>query len=84
LDYNGIKQKGKEHAKHTISGLYQAQAKEGAFDKAVELKEVSRIASIIRMSGRTSRLILDPLHASSTLTKSCPLLMKLKTPSLTD
>lgn len=39
LDYENIKQKGKEHAKHTVSGLYQAQAKEGAFDKAVALKD---------------------------------------------
>lgn len=38
LDYNKISEKGKEHAKHTISGLYQAQAKESAFDKAVGLK----------------------------------------------
>lgn len=42
LDYNNIKEKGKEHAKHTISGLYQAQAKEKAFDEAVELKNVSQ------------------------------------------
>ncbi|KAG7570921.1 hypothetical protein FFLO_01119 [Filobasidium floriforme] len=38
LDYDKIKDKGKVHAKHTVSGLYQAQAKEEAFDKGVALK----------------------------------------------
>ncbi|KAJ9122286.1 hypothetical protein QFC22_001707 [Naganishia vaughanmartiniae] len=35
VDYGKLKNKGKEHAKHTISGLYQAEAKEAAFDGAV-------------------------------------------------
>lgn len=47
LDYNNIKEKGKEHAKHTISGLYQAQAKEKAFDEAVELKHVSHKSCLL-------------------------------------
>jgi hypothetical protein len=45
LDYDKIKDKGKVHAKHTVSGLYQAQAKEEAFDKGVALKNVSLTSS---------------------------------------
>jgi hypothetical protein len=42
VDYGKLKEKGKEHAKHTVSGLYQAQAKEAAFDKAVDTVKVCR------------------------------------------
>ncbi|KAJ9113527.1 hypothetical protein QFC20_001878 [Naganishia adeliensis] len=37
VDYGKLKEKGKEHAKHTISGKYQAEAKEGVFDGAVDV-----------------------------------------------
>lgn len=45
VDYGKLKEKGKEHAKHTVSGLYQAQAKEAAFDKAVDTVKVCRPGS---------------------------------------
>jgi hypothetical protein len=41
VDFGKLKEKGKEHAKHTVSGLYKAQAKESAFDSAVDAVKVS-------------------------------------------
>lgn len=45
VDFGKLKDKGKEHAKHTVSGLYKAQAKESAFDSAVDAVKVKFLSS---------------------------------------
>ncbi|KAJ9127242.1 hypothetical protein QFC24_001480 [Naganishia onofrii] len=79
VDYGKLKEKGKAHAKHTVSGLYQAQAKEAAFDKAVDTVKVCRRPALRSRPSSRAHPPLSPYH--STLTKNSPPRMKPKTSS---
>ncbi len=73
VDWNKAKDKGVEVTRHTATGLYKAQAKEKAIDKAIEGKHVCRFHPLLLIPSPFTKpllLILLPFapHSGSTKT----------------